>query len=110
MGETCPCMDECPLTVVFGIVGGKWKVEVVCALHNDGPLRYNALKRKIHGITNTMLASALKDLCEAGLVRRTQYEEMPVRVEYETTSSVAELAPILFQLAEWGMKNRAGTQ
>ena len=105
-GDTCPCMDDCPLTTVLGVIGGKWKIAALCALHNDGPLRYNMLKRKIRGITNTMLASTLKELCDADLVRRTQYEEMPVRVEYSTTPAVAELAPILMQLALWGLKKR----
>lgn len=103
-GEICPCMDECPLTRVLGIIGGKWKIAVLCALHNDGPLRYNVLKRKIRGITNTMLAGTLRELCDADLVRRAQYEEMPVRVEYSTTAAVDELAPIMKQLAFWGME------
>lgn len=101
--DICPCMEECPLTMVLGIIGGKWKLAVLCALHNDGPLRYNVLKRKIRGVTNTMLAGTLKELCDANLVRRTQYEEMPVRVEYSTTAAVNELAPILRKLATWGI-------
>ena len=103
VGDTCPCMEECPLTTVFSVIGGKWKIAVLCALHNDGPLRYNILKRKIRGITNTMLAGTLRELCDAGLVRRTQYEEMPVRVEYSTTAAVDELSSILKQLAMWGI-------
>ena len=107
IGDTCPCMEECPLTMVFGLIGGKWKIAVLCALHNDGPLRYNALKRKIRGITNTMLAATLKELCDADLVLRIQYEEMPVRVEYSTTPAVDELSPILMQLAMWGAEKLA---
>ncbi|GHV21009.1 hypothetical protein FACS189494_05760 [Spirochaetia bacterium] len=84
------------------LIGGKWKVPILCALHQDGSTRYNALKRKVRGITNTMLASTLKELEEVGLVSRTQFMEIPVRVEYATTESCNDLLPILSQLAIWG--------
>ena len=98
----CPCMDFCPLDNAMKLIGGKWKVSILCALHQDGTCRYNALKRKLRGITNTMLAGALKELEENGLVTRTQYMEMPVRVEYRLTSRCDALLPILAGLAQWG--------
>lgn len=100
----CPCAEECPLNKAMTLIGGKWKIAILCALHNDGATRYNALKRKIRGITNTMLASSLKELEEAGLIERVQYMEMPVRVEYSTTCTCNGLMPILQQLAQWGMQ------
>ncbi|MDR2490113.1 MAG: helix-turn-helix transcriptional regulator [Spirochaetaceae bacterium] len=98
----CPCMGFCPLDNAMKLIGGKWKVAIICALHQDGTSRYNELKRKIRGITNTMLASALKELEDSGLVARKQYAEMPVRVEYSLTPSCDGLLPILAQLAQWG--------
>jgi DNA-binding HxlR family transcriptional regulator len=100
----CPCLDFCPLDYAMRLIGGKWKVSVICALHKDGTTRYNELKRKLRGITNTMLASALKELEECGLVSRKQYMEMPVRVEYSLTPSCADLLPVLANLAKWGVK------
>lgn len=100
----CPCMAECPLEKALSVIGGKWKVPILCALNQDGSTRYNELKRKIAGITNTMLASSLKELEAAGLVSREQYLEMPVRVEYALTDQCHELIPILGQLARWGAK------
>ncbi|MDR2486205.1 MAG: helix-turn-helix transcriptional regulator [Treponema sp.] len=88
------------------LIGGKWKVPILCALHQDGATRYNELKRKIRGITNTMLASSLKELEEAGLIKREQFMEMPVRVEYSLTNNCRDLLPILNQLAQWGIKER----
>jgi DNA-binding HxlR family transcriptional regulator len=98
----CPCMDFCPLDNAMKLIGGKWKVSIICALHQDGTSRYNELRRKIRGITNTMLASALKELEDSGLITRKQYVEMPVRVEYSLTPDCADLLPILAQLAQWG--------
>lgn len=102
--NNCPCMATCPLGSALKIIGGKWKLPILCALHQDGTTRYNELKRKIKGITNTMLASSLKELEEDGLVYRKQYLEMPVRVEYTLTNVCDDLMPILKQLAQWGVK------
>jgi DNA-binding HxlR family transcriptional regulator len=85
------------------IIGGKWKLSILCALHQDGTTRYNALRRKIRGITNTMLASSLKELEASGLIVRHQFMEMPVRVEYALTGGAQGLLPILHQLAQWGI-------
>lgn len=100
----CPCMSQCPLATTLDSIGGKWKVRILCALHQDGTTRYNELKRKIQGITNTMLAASLKELEQDGLIVRTQFMEMPVRVEYSITDACADLIPILVQLAQWGVK------
>lgn len=97
----CPCGMKCPLATAMEIIGGKWKLQILCALQIDGPIRYNELKDKINGITNTMLSSSLKKLEADGLVRRKQYNVMPVRVEYSTTEAVANLVPILMQLGKW---------
>ena len=100
----CPCMDYCPLESAMRLLGGKWKMSIICALHHDGTIRYNELKRKIRGITNTMLSSALKELEDAGLVLRRQYLEVPVRVEYSLASACEELLPILSSLSAWSIK------
>lgn len=101
--DKCPCMDECPLTSALKHIGGKWKIPILCALYQDSTTRYNELKRKIKGITNTMLASSLKELEKDGLICRRQYDEMPVRVEYSLNDNCNELIPILNQLALWGL-------
>jgi DNA-binding HxlR family transcriptional regulator len=100
----CPCMDYCPLESAMSLIGGKWRVSILCSLHHSGPTRYNELKRKISGITNTVLAQSLKALEEHGLVSRKQYTEMPVRVEYAVTEASSDLLPILNKLALWGLK------
>lgn len=99
----CPCMEECPLEVALRLIGGKWKIPILCALYQDGATRYNELRRKIKGITNTMLASSLRELEADGLVCREQYMEMPVRVEYSLADRCNTLIPILGQLAAWGV-------
>ena len=105
--SNCPCMDKCPLKVTMSLIDGKWKALILCSLHQDKPTRYGELKRKINGVANTMLSSSLKELEEAGLVVRTQFPEMPVRVEYALTDASADLMPIISQLALWGVQYQA---
>lgn len=100
----CPCNKVCPLQKALGILGGKWKIPILCALNQDGVTRYSELKRKINGITNTMLASSLKELEQDGLVERIQYMQMPVRVEYMLTEKGKSVVPILEALAAWGLE------
>jgi len=102
--KKCPCKEICPLESALNFVGGKWKIPILCSLHQNGATRYNELKRNVRGITNTMLASSLRELERCGLVLRTQYPEMPVKVEYALTSRCGELLHILQQLANWGMQ------
>ena len=101
--ENCPCMETCPLNRALGLIGGKWKMQILCALSNNGPTRYNRLKKTLDGVSNTVLANALRELDEDGLVLRREYLEVPVRVEYEITAPGRALVPILVRLGDWSM-------
>ena len=104
----CPCMEKCPLHHAMQLIGGKWKVQILCAVHNAGTIRYNALRKKLDGVSNTVLASALKELERDGLLHREEYLEVSVRVEYSPTATCRSLLPILEQLSDWAegqMKN-----
>ncbi len=59
--HVCPCSAECPLQKAMNAIGGRWKMSVLCSLSNDGPTRYNDIKRKLKGISNTMLSKSLKE-------------------------------------------------
>ncbi|MCR4746057.1 MAG: helix-turn-helix transcriptional regulator [Lachnospiraceae bacterium] len=97
--------EGCGLKKVIGIVGGKWKIMILCVIDNNESVRYGDLKRSVFGITNTMLAQSLKELETDGLVLRKQYDEMPVRVEYSLTDKTRSLIPILLELKKWGEEN-----
>ncbi len=102
--EHCPCKEVCPLQTALKRIGGKWKIPILCVLSNEQGIRYNELMKKVHGITNTMLASSLKEMESDGLITRVQYNEMPLRVEYFITEKSKELIPTLELLALWAMK------
>ena len=96
----CPCMEKCPLHHAMLLIGGKWKVQILCSVTNAGTIRYNALRGKLAGISNTVLASSLRELERDGLVERREYLEVPVRVEYRPAERCRSLLPILEALSD----------
>jgi len=94
--------DTCPLTYALKLISGKWRLPIVWTLNKNSPIRYNALKREISGITNMMLTQSLKELESSGLVIRKQYNEIPPRVEYSLSDQGKSLIPALKLLAVWG--------
>lgn len=99
----------CPLTSALRVLGGKWKLPLVWHLH-DGPLRYGVLRRRLPAISERMLIRSLRELEADGLVKRTQYPEVPPRVEYALTARSHTLVPVLNRLAEWWMDGSAPAQ
>lgn len=95
----------CPIRYTQDVIGGKWKLPIICMLADGKPTRYSCIKRKLTGITNMMLSQSLKDLETAGIVHRKQYNEVPPRVEYTLTEKGKSIVPILMQLAQWGVNN-----
>jgi DNA-binding HxlR family transcriptional regulator len=97
---------ECPVKYTLGIIGGKWKLRILSQLLKRDIARFNELKKQISGITNTMLSNSLNELEKDQLIIRNQYNEMPLRVEYELTDKGKSLLPLLYELSSWG-KNQA---
>ena len=83
------------------MMGGKWKPLILFYLI-DEPQRFSALKKLVFGINERMLSRQLKELCEDGLILRTDYNEMPPRVDYRMTDKGEELVPILKAIESWG--------
>ena len=101
--HNCPCSPECVLQGALNTIGGKWKLPILCSLLANGASRYNELLKNTRGISNTMLSKTLRELEDDGLVERSEYLEVPVRVEYELTDKARRLRPILTDLIRWAM-------
>jgi DNA-binding HxlR family transcriptional regulator len=86
-------------------IGDKWTVLVVVALE-QGPLRYNEIRRVVGGISQRMLTLTLKGLERDGLVKRTMYPTIPPRVDYELTELGNRLMVPLQSLYDWAVKHR----
>lgn len=92
----------CPVTYALSILDGKWKLPVVWVISNEEVIRFNDLKRKISGISNIMLSKSLQELEADHVIIRTQYNEIPPKVEYSLTKLGESLTPVLDLLGQWG--------
>ncbi|OPC78722.1 hypothetical protein B4N89_31660 [Embleya scabrispora] len=97
----------CGIDAAMGVVGGKWKVLILWAL-NEHPCRFGELRRLVPGITEKVLASHLRELEQDGIVRREQFDELPLRVEYSLTPLGTSLNGALRPLGAWGRANLLG--
>lgn len=85
-------------------IGAKWKPAIVYCLVHQGRMRFGELRRAMPGITQRMLTMRLRELERDGLVKRTFYEQIPPRVEYEMTELGMEVHPFFRDLCLWGEK------
>ena len=95
----------CPLREVLDRIGDKWSVLVVLCL-SEGTHRFSALRRRIEGVSQRMLTETLRQLERDGIVRRTVYPEVPLRVEYALTELGQTLIGPLAALAAWAEEHR----
>lgn len=91
---------DCPSRVVLQRIGDKWTPLIVQAL-KAGTLRFSELRVAVGGITPKVLTQTLRTLERDGLVRRTVFAEVPVRVEYRLTPLGASLLGPLDAIREW---------
>ena len=96
---------NCPIREVLDRIGDTWSLLVIKNLQ-AGPVRFNALRRKIEGISQRMLAVTLRSLEADGLVTRTVAPTMPPQVEYALTDIGQSLAIPVAALGDWAVANR----
>lgn len=89
---------------VMDRIGDKWSVTVICRL-DGGPLRFNALRRAVDGITQRMLSATVRRLERDGLITRTVHPSAPPKVEYALTERGRSLHGILAELVAWTEAN-----
>ncbi|MCU9953029.1 MULTISPECIES: winged helix-turn-helix transcriptional regulator [Burkholderia] len=92
----------CSVEEAMRMLGGRWRLLLVSYLL-DGPRRFSDLRRDMPGISQRMLTLDLRALEDAGLVRRTIYPEVPVRVEYDLTADGDRLRPVVEVMREFGL-------
>jgi|SRR5690349_17637805 DNA-binding HxlR family transcriptional regulator len=90
---------DCASRHVLADVTGKWGGLALAALH-DGAYRFNALRRRVDGVSEKMLAQTLQALERDGLVRREVQATIPPRVEYSLTPLGERVAVKLKELMD----------
>lgn len=87
----------CSSRQTLEIVAAKWGVLALAALR-DGSVRFNALRRKIDGVSEKMLSQTLQALERDGLVVREVRETIPPHVEYSLTALGTQVSDSLASL------------
>ena len=90
----------CPSRAVLSHVTSRWGVLVLIALQ-EGTLRFSALRRRIGGVSERMLAQTLKVLEADGFITRRAHDVVPPHVEYSLTPLGREVAERVAGLAHW---------
>ena len=105
--ESCACCTDntptcyCPLTGVIDVLSKKYAMQLINVTGVHGTLRFSDLEDHLATASTSTLSDRLDELAEAGLVVRTQYDEIPPRVEYELTEDGEQLRERLEPLLEW---------
>lgn len=98
-------IEICPIRNVVARFGNKWALLLIIILDEEGSTRFNRLGKMLPDISTKMLAQTLHTLEADGLVKRTVYPEVPIRVEYELTETGHTLVPIIQELTQWALNH-----
>ena len=88
------------------MIGGKWRLTILYWLAEYDVIRFNELQRLIGVITYKTLSSQLKEMVADGLIIRTEYPQIPPKVEYSLSEKGRSLYPIMESMCKWGEENR----
>jgi DNA-binding HxlR family transcriptional regulator len=94
----------CGFARALEVVGERWALLIVRDLL-VGAKRFTDLLRGLPGIPSNVLTARLKELEDAGVVRRRVLARPSRAVVYELTEYGLELDAVVFELGRWGAKN-----
>lgn len=90
---------------IVPLLQGKWELQIMLEVVRADVLRFGEYKKRLPNITNSVLTAALRNLESWGLISRTQYNEIPPRVEYTPTEKGKSLLPVCYEIIKWGAEN-----
>jgi DNA-binding HxlR family transcriptional regulator len=92
----------CGLAKALDVVGDRWSLLIVRELLIRGGCRYTDLRDGLPGIATNLLADRLRDLEEAGVVRREEAPPPVATTLFHLTPRGAQLETALIPLGNWG--------
>jgi DNA-binding HxlR family transcriptional regulator len=93
--------DLCGIARAFDVVGERWALLVVRELVL-GPKRFTDLRAGLPKLSSEVLAQRLRELEDAGVVRRRTLPPPGAARVYELTPRGLDLEPVLLALGRWG--------
>ena len=103
MAPTRTYGDRCGIARALDVVGDRWALLVVRELIL-GPKRFTDLRAGLPNLGPDVLSQRLRDLEDAGVVRRGKLPPPAAARVYELTERGQELEPILLGLGRWGSR------
>lgn len=91
----------CPFATAQKLIQGKWAVLILHYL-SEGAVRFNELQRKMPKMTHATLSVQLKQLESYGLIIRTEYPQIPPKVEYSLSEMGEKFRSVLDSIEAWG--------
>lgn len=91
---------DCLSRTILQHLTSRWGVLVMIALLS-GNRRFSALRRRIGGVSERMLAQTLQQLEADGMIWRRAHDVVPPHVDYGLTPLGTEAAEHLLALAGW---------
>jgi DNA-binding HxlR family transcriptional regulator len=101
-----PVELDCGLHLFMEVMNGKWKISLIWSIHS-GIRRPGELQRKIPKASRRLLDTQLNQLVEHGILSKTTFNQLPLKVEYELTPLGQSLIPIIELTAQWGEDHRS---
>ena len=82
------------------LIGRRWTGAILRALL-DGETRFSDLTQAVPGLSDRLLSERLKELETEGIVTRTVFPEIPVRIEYTLTDKGRALGDVMDAIGNW---------
>lgn len=92
-----------PYQYALSCLGGKWKMTILHHIHHHGVIRFSKTKKTLP-VSEKVLSQQLKELMEAGLIERIQYNTIPLKVEYILTPAGERIIPALDLIYMWSIE------
>lgn len=93
--------DPCGIARALDVLGDRWALLVVRELI-FGPKRFHQLRTGLDGVSPNVLSQRLRDLEDAGLVRRDVLDPPASVAVYALTDRGRAVEPVLIELGRWG--------
>lgn len=94
----------CPLARAAEILGERWTLLIVRELC-CGPQRFSDLRRRLPGLSSSVLTQRLESLAERGLVAREEQPPPAAVALYRLTDEGERLRPVLQELMRFGVRH-----
>ena len=98
--------EDTGFAYTLSLISGKHKMVILYCLMEFETVRFNELKRYLKTISDKTLSTNLKELEADKLIVRTEYPQIPPKVEYSLSERGKSLMTVLDQLCVWGEENR----